>query len=129
MSEAQPRWQLWAGRVLTALPALMLLLSATMKLLHKPEMVSMFVGKFGWPEGILPVLAAVEIACTVVYLVPQTAALGAVLVTGYLGGAIGTHVRVGDPFIAPLFIAVLAWGGLYFRDERVRALLPLRSGK
>lgn len=119
--------QLWAGRVVSALPVLGLTMSAVMKLTRNPEMVGMFTGKYGYPEASLTVLAILEIACTVIYVVPKTSVLGAVLLTGYLGGAIATHVRVSDPFIAPLVLGVLVWVGLYLRDLRVRALLPLRS--
>jgi hypothetical protein len=98
-----------------------------MKLMHSPEVVQMFTGKFGYQEGSLTVLALVEISCALLYLVPQTAVLGAVLVTGYLGGAIATHVRVGDAFLPPLVLGVLAWLGLYLRDPRIVALLPLRK--
>ncbi len=124
---SRPKWQTWAGWVLSALPVMMLVMSASMKIAHKPDAVAMFVGKFGWAEGMLPTLAALELACTLVYLVPRTAVLGAVLLTGYLGGAVATHVRVGDVFVAPLLVGVLLWVGLYLRDARVRALLPLRQ--
>jgi hypothetical protein len=70
-----------------------------------------------------------ELFCAAVYVVPRTAVLGAVLLTGYLGGAVATHVRVGDAFIVPLLLGVLVWAGLYLRDERVRALLPLRKSR
>jgi hypothetical protein len=119
--------RLWAGRIVSALPALGMLASASMKLMHSPEVVQMFTGKFGYQEGSLTVLALVEISCALLYLVPQTAVLGAVLVTGYLGGAIATHVRVGDAFLPPLVLGVLAWLGLYLRDPRIVALLPLRK--
>jgi hypothetical protein len=122
-----PMWQLWTGRVLSALPVLLLLLSASMKLSHPPAAVEMFVGKLGYPASMLTSLAVLELLCTVVYVVPRTAVLGAVLLTGYLGGAVATHVRVGDAFVVPLLLGVLLWAGLYLRDERVRVLLPLRK--
>jgi hypothetical protein len=101
--------------------------SAIMKLTHQPAMVAQFTGTFGYAEGLLPVLAALELASVVLYLIPGTAVLGAVITTGYLGGAIATHVRVSDPaFMAPLTLGVLTWAGLFLRDERVRALLPIR---
>ncbi len=117
---------LWGGRVLSAIPTLMLLSSAIMKFLHKPEMVQGFVGKFGYPENTLTVLGVVELLSTLLYVIPQTSVLGAVLLTGYLGGAVATHVRVGDPFVAPFLVGVLVWAGLFLRDARIRALLPLR---
>jgi hypothetical protein len=119
--------RLWAGRIVSALPVLALFASASMKLMHSPEVVQVFTGKFGYQESALTVLALVEISCALLYLVPQTAVLGAVLVTGYLGGAIATHVRVGDNFLAPLALGMLAWLGLYLRDPRIVALLPLRK--
>jgi hypothetical protein len=124
-----PVWQLWTGRVLSALPVLLLLLSASMKVSHPPMVIETFVGKLGYPAGMLPALAVLELFCTVVYVVPRTAVLGAVLLTGYLGGAIATHVRVGDPFVVPLLLGVLVWAGLYLRDERIRALLPSRRAQ
>ena len=119
---------LWTGRVLSAAPGLMLLASAAMKLSHAPPMVGTWVGKFGWPESALAPIAVLEIVCAVLYLVPRTAILGAILVTGYLGGAYATHLRVGDAAaLPPLVLGAMAWAGLYLRDARVRALLPLRS--
>lgn len=126
---SQPKWQLWTGRVLSALPVLLLAMSGAMKLSHKPEIVEMFVSKFGYQEGMLAVLAMVELSCAVIYVVPRTAVLGAVLVTGYLGGAVATHMRVGDAFVIPLLLGVMVWGGLYLRADRVRALLPVRKDR
>jgi hypothetical protein len=71
-------------------------------------------------------LGILELVCTVLYAIPRTAVLGAILLTGYLGGAIATHVRIGDDFTPPVIMALLLWGGLYLRDARLRALLPLR---
>ena len=122
-----PTWQLWTGRVLSALPVLLLLLSASMKLSLPPAAVETFVSKLGYPASMLPSVAVLELLCTIVYVVPRTAVLGAVLLTGYLGGAVATHVRVGDAFVVPLLLGVLVWAGLYLRDERIRALLPLRK--
>jgi len=120
---------LWAGRILGALPLLMLLPSATMKFLKPPEVIEGFV-RLGYPESLALGLGILELACTAVYLVPRTSVLGAILLTGYLGGATATHVRVGDPlsmFIIPVILGVLVWGGLFLRDPRLRALIPLRS--
>jgi hypothetical protein len=122
-----PKWQLWSGRVLSALPVLALVMSGSMKLSNKPAMVEMFTGKFGYPAGLLTTLALVELTCAALYAVPRTAVLGAILLTGYLGGAVATHVRVGDPFAIPLLLGVMLWAGLFLRDDRLRALLPLRK--
>jgi uncharacterized membrane protein YphA (DoxX/SURF4 family) len=121
-----PKWQLWTGRALSALPVLALVMSASMKLSQKPAVLEMFNGKLGYPAGLLTALALVELTCTVLYVVPRTAVLGAILLTGYLGGAIATHVRVADPFAVPLLLGVAVWAGLFLRDDRLRALLPLR---
>ncbi|GAC1351591.1 MAG: DoxX family protein [Polyangiales bacterium] len=117
---------IWAGRIASALPAIAFAMSGGMKLIHHPRVVEGF-GKFGYSEGMLTPLGIVELTSLILYLVPKTAVLGAVLLTGYLGGAIATHLRAGEPFIAPLVLGVLVWAGLFLRDERIRALLPLRK--
>ncbi len=118
---------LWAGRILSALPALMLLMSASMKFARPPMVMEQFVGKFGYSESLLLTLGVLELSCAVLYVIPRTAVLGAVLLTGYLGGAIATHVRIGDPgFVSPLALGVFIWAGVWLRDHRLRALLPLR---
>lgn len=114
------------GWALGGLPALMLILSGVMKLMGPPEVVEGFE-KLGWPARLATPIGLLEIAVVLLYFFPKTAVLGAILVTGYLGGAIATHVRQSDPFIIPLLIGMAVWGGLYFRDPRVRALIPLRS--
>ena len=125
---APKKWELWTGRVITALFSLMLFFSASMKLSHAPPVVEMFTGKFGFKESSLTPIGILEITITVLYLIPRTAMLGAILVAAYLGGAVVTHLRVGDPFVMPALLGVLAWGGLYLRDPRVRALIPMRRG-
>src|SRR5579872_6324587 len=103
MEQTTSKGLLWTGRVLSALPVLGLIASSSMKLMHNPNMVPMFVGKFGYQESALTAIGLVELACAVLYLVPATSVLGAILVTGYLGGAVATHVRVGDPgFVTPI---------------------------
>ena len=86
------------------------------------------VTRIGWPESALTLLAFLQLGCIVLYIIPRTAVLGAVLLTGYLGGAIATYVRIGEPYpvLVPLSTSVIAWGGIYLRDERLRSLLPLR---
>lgn len=115
---------MWAGWVLTVLPVPMLLMSTAYKLSEAQVAVEGFKA-MGFPEGISVKLGIVELLCTVLYLVPQTAVLGAILLTGYLGGAVCVHVRGGEPFIIPVLFGVLVWGGLVLRDARVRSLLPL----
>ncbi len=118
---------LWTGRILSAVPVLLLLFSGVLKLL-KPAPVLQSLAHFGLPESIIFKIGILEIACTIIYLIPRTAVLGAILVTAYLGGATATNVRVGDPSsIMTVLLGVLVWAGLYLRDQRVRALIPLRS--
>lgn len=115
-----------AGCIVSALPVLVLLFSATMKFVKPPAVVEGF-GKFGYPAHLITVLGIVEVGCTIVYLIPRTSVLGAILLTGYLGGATATHVRIGDPaFVAPVVFGMLVWLGLFLRDGRIRALIPLR---
>jgi hypothetical protein len=122
----QKRWVAWTGRVLSAVPVLILALSSSMKLIGSAEVIGAFTKHFGYPQGAMLGIAVAEIGCAVLYAVPPTAVLGAILMTGYLGGAIATHVRVGEAFLIPLAVGVLAWAGLYLRDRRLQALLPLR---
>ena len=120
---------LWTGRIMSGLPALFLLVDGVGKLI-KPAPVVEGTVQLGYPESVLLGLGIVLLACTVLYVIPRTAILGAILLTGYLGGAVATHVRVGSPLFShilfPVYLAVLIWGGLYLRDERLRALIPLR---
>jgi hypothetical protein len=127
LASAPGRAILWAGRILSALPIVMMLMSAGMKFARPPQVLEMFVDKLGYAATTLTTIGILELLCVALYAIPSTAVLGAVLLTGYLGGAIATHVRVGDPFLAPLVLGVVAWAGLYLRDERLRALLPLRK--
>jgi hypothetical protein len=117
---------LWAGRVMSALPVAMLLMSAVMKFMKPAPVVEGF-SHLGLPETLALPLGVLEFACTVVYLIPRTSILGAILLTGYLGGATLATLRVGDAFFAPVIFGVLVWGGLFLRDPRLRALIPLRS--
>lgn len=121
------RWLPWTGRVVSLWPVFVVLLSATWKLTHNPAYVAEFA-RIGWPQSALPLLAGLQLGCIVLYLIPQTAILGAILLTGYLGGAVASYVRIGDPFplLVPLSTAVIAWLGIWLRDERLRRLLPWR---
>jgi hypothetical protein len=119
--------RLWAGRIVSALPVLLLLFSGTMKLFKVPA-VTEGMAHYGYPEHLIVLIGMLEVGCTIVYLVPRTALLGAILMTAYLGGATATNVRVEDSsFIGPILAGVFVWAGLYLRDRRLSELLSLRS--
>ena len=120
------RKRLWTGRILSALPVLLLLFSAVMKLM-KPAPVLQEFARLGYPESVVVGIGILELFCTLVYAIPRSSILGAILLTGYLGGATATHVRIGDPFYMPIIMGVVIWAGLFLRDDRLRALIPLRS--
>ena len=124
-TSASNKRTVWVGRIISALPVLFLLVDGVMKLV-KPAVVVEATVKLGYPESVIVGLGVVLVACTILYLIPRTAVLGALLLTGYLGGAVATHVRVGGPLfniIFPVILGVLVWGGLYLRDQRVRSLV------
>lgn len=114
------------GWILTALPVLMLLMGVVMVFSKSPK-VSEGFAHYGYPAAIANTLGIVELACAIIYLIPWTSFLGAILMTGYLGGAVATHLRIGEPFYIPVVVGVLVWGGLFLREPRLRALLPLRK--
>jgi hypothetical protein len=119
----------WVGRIVSALPILFLLLDGGMKLFKPPVVVDATV-RLGYSESVIIGLGILLIACTVLYAIPATSVVGAILLTGYLGGAVATHVRVGDPLfpvLFPVIMGILIWGGLLLRDDRLRALIPFRS--
>lgn len=119
---------LWTGRIVSTIFALFLLVDAVAKL-FKPAPVIEGTVRLGYPESVIIGLGIVLLVCTVLYMIPRTSVLGAILLTGYLGGATATHVRVGGSLFEILFpgiFGILIWGGLFLRDERLRALIPLR---
>lgn len=121
--------RLWAGRIIGGLPALFLLVDAIMKF-FKPEAVVKETVRLGYPESVIIGLGIVLLASTILYLIPQTSILGAILLTGYLGGAVATHVRMQEGWFSilfPVIFGALLWGGLWLRDERLQKLIPLRS--
>ncbi len=122
------RGMFWTGVVLSALPSLMLLMASVMTLSHGQQVVE-GMAKYGFPPEAINVIGLSALVSVILYIIPQTAVLGAVLMTGYLGGAVATHVRVAEWANAPVpvIVGVLVWGGLFFRDARIRALLPLRK--
>jgi hypothetical protein len=123
---AQPAWITAAGWVLIGLVSALLTFSAVMKFLA-PAALADDMAKLGYPDGIWLWIGLVELGCTLVYLFPRTSVLGAILLTGYLGGATATHVRIEDAFLGPVIIGAVVWLGVFLREPRLRALLPLRT--
>lgn len=125
-----PNWMLWAGRVISALSVLFLLFDSVIKLMKIGPVVESFV-QLGYPVSIVRGIGILALVCVVVYVIPRTSILGAILLTGYLGGAIATHVRIGSPLFThtlfPIYVGLLIWLGLYLRDDRLRSLVPVRS--
>jgi hypothetical protein len=120
---------LWAGRIVSGLVAVFLLLDGGMKL-AKPAFVVEATVRLGYPESTIVPIGVVLIVCTVLYLIPRTAVLGAILLTAYLGGAVATQVRAGEPVFSIVFaivFGVLVWLGLYLRNPTLRLLVPLSS--
>jgi hypothetical protein len=116
----------WVGRGISVLLSLLFLMSAGMKLKGGPELMQ-GMAHLGLPESMILPLAILEIACVVIYLIPPTSILGAILLTGYIGGAICTHWRAGDPFIVQIAIGIFVWLGLYLREDRLKGLIPIRT--
>ena len=120
-----------AGWIISILPCLMLLMSAAMKFLKPEPGFSEGIKHLGWENVSMTALGIVELACTIIYLIPRTAVLGAILLAAYLGGAKAAHIRIGDPVLTSSLITVslgvLVWLGIWLRDSRLRALTPFRS--
>jgi len=116
----------WVGRVISVLVSLLFAMSAFMKLRGGAE-VMQGMAHLGLPESLIMPLAILEISCVLIYLIPATSVLGAILLTGYIGGAICTHLRVGDPFYMQIAIGLFIWLGLYLREDRLKELIPLRK--
>ena len=123
---------LWAGRIMSGFVVLFLLVDAGFKLIRPlPAPAVEAFSKLGYPVTFAGGIGLLLLACVAVYLIPRTSVLGAILLTGYLGGAVASHVLVGDPWFShalfPVYIGLLIWGGLYLRDDKLRALLPFRE--
>ena len=123
---------LWAGRIMSGFVVFFLLVDAGFKLIRPlPAPAVEAFGKLGYPVEFASGIGILLLACVAVYLIPRTSVLGAILLTGYLGGAVASHVRVGDPWFShalfPVYVGLLVWGGLYLRDARLRALVPFRE--
>jgi DoxX-like family len=123
---------LWTGRIMSTLPVLFLIMDGIMKLV-KPESVVKATVQLGYPESVIVGIGVTLLVCVTLYVIPQTSVLGAILLTGYLGGAITSHVRVGNPLFThmlfPVYVALLVWGGLYLREPGLRSLFPLRRNR
>jgi hypothetical protein len=120
---------IWIGRVMSGLVIAFMLLASALPKLFMPELAQEAGQQLGWSQKHLLVIAFIELAGTLLYAVPRTAALGAVLLTGLFGGAVATHLRIDNPLaghtLFPIYVGLLTWGGLWLRNARVRALLPL----
>ena len=116
---------LWTGRIISGLVVLFMLFNCSIVLV-KPAFARAGFMHLGYPDSVALGVAVVMFACTVIYAIPQTSILGAVLLTGYLGGATASHLRIGEPFYLPVVVGVLVWLGIFLREERLRALVPLR---
>jgi hypothetical protein len=129
-NEAQTKKRFMIGYILTGLVSAFLTFDVVLKVLRLAPAVQ-GTTELGYPAGTVVWIGLIELICLVLYLVPRTSVLGAVMLTGYLGGAIATHVRVGSPLLGytlfPIYVAVMVWGGLYLREMRLRELMPLRS--
>jgi hypothetical protein len=120
---------IWAGRILSALAILFLAFDTIIKVLNLPPAVEATT-QLGYPASLVVGIGLIELVCLAVYVIPRTAVLGAILLTGYLGGAIATQVRASSPLFSvvfPVIIGALIWGGLFVRNARLRALVPLRK--
>ena len=117
----------WVGRIISGLMIAFLLLDGGIKILKLPAAVE-GTARLGYPTSVVQAIGVLALVCVLLYAIPRTSVLGAILLTGYLGGATATQVRVQDPwFLFPVVLGMLVWAGLYFRDERLRALIPLSS--
>ena len=125
---------LWAGRIMSGLVIAFLAFDVVIKFVTPaPAPVLEAFAHLGWSPSLAPVLGIILLVSTALYVIPKTSVLGAILLTGYLGGAIATHLRVGDPLFShvlfPTYLGVLLWGGLYLRDERLHTLIPLAKSE
>jgi hypothetical protein len=120
--------RIWAGGIVSALPVLFLLFDGTIHIMRIPSVVAGFA-QAGFPISTAVPLGIIEIVCIILYVIPRTSVLGAILLTGYLGGAVATNVRQQLPMLGyvlfPVYVAVFIWGGLWLRDDRIRSLIPL----
>lgn len=117
----------WTGAILTGLTGLLIIGVSGLPKFLKPEGMEANVTPLGWRMDQMTTLGIVEVACGILYLIPQTSVFGAVLLTAYLGGATATHARIGDPFYFPIIIGIVMWLGIYLREPRLWPLSPIRK--
>ena len=124
--------KLWTARIMSGIAVLFLVFDCAIKLIKESHAVEGTV-QLGYPESSVVIIGIIETICLALYVTPRTSILGAILMTGYLGGAIATHVRLENPLFShvlfPIYIAILLWGGLYLHDRQLQALVPFRKGK
>lgn len=129
-SMASSKKMIWAGRVISGFVVLFLLFDSTIKLMRLPMVLDAFK-QLGYLPDLSVTIGVLLLLCTVIYVIPQTAFLGAILLTGYLGGAVATNLRIGAPMFShilfPVYMGAMVWGGLYLRDGRLRELVPVKS--
>jgi DoxX-like family len=117
---------LWAGVIISALPAILFFVTGVFPFIN-PAAAAEGTAHMGYPAHLGVVISILEIGCAIIYVIPRTSVLGAVLLTGYLGGATASHIRIGEPPVLPLVVAALVWLGIYLREPRLRSVLPLRK--
>src|ERR1700742_2480842 len=124
-SRVESKKMLWTGRVVSGVISLLLLLDAVMKIMKVPQVMEGTV-KVGYPASAVLPIGIILLVCLICYVIPRTSVLGAILLTGYLGGAVATNVRISSPLfsyvLVPVYVGVLVWSGLFLQDERLRAL-------
>jgi hypothetical protein len=129
-NRVESKKMLWAGRIASWVITALLLLDAVMKILQVPQVMEGTM-KAGYPADTVRPIGIMLLLCLICYVIPRTSALGAILLTGYLGGAVATNVRISTPLfsyiLTPVYVGVLVWGGLFLQDARVRALIPWRK--
>ncbi len=119
---------LWSGRIISAIAVLFLLFDSITKIVQAP-FVMKASAQFGYSTGIIPVIGIILLVCVVIYVIPRTTILGAILLTGYLGGAVEVNIRIGAPLFSnvlfPVYFGILVWSGLYLRNQNLRRFIPL----
>jgi hypothetical protein len=129
---ATSRGRIWTGRVLLGIVVAFMLFDAILKLIN-PVAVQQAFARTGWPVHLSPVLGIILLVSTILFIIPRTAVLGAILLTGFLGGAVSANVRLEEPLFShtlfPVYFGVMLWGSLWLRDNRIAALIPLRNSR